>query len=399
MQHRRVRDQMTGEERLADSVQLAHSSVPTDSFATNLYTQMRQLDPVVRSASGSYLVTGHAEAVQILRSPTAIPFPNASEQESSWNRLAERFFVFLDGTDHRSLRQLVSSPFHAAHLDKSTVGIRALCRDQAATFIRQVSKDGKGDILSSFAVPCSVAVLAQLLQLSDHHATSIGQLSERIRSVVVTGADLDATALALAELSSELLRSEESGIVRQVAASSHDFTTQQATLALIILAGFETSANFAANLILRMMWVPAFAQTIAHDPSLVPAAIDESLRLHSPAHIVARSLERELLVGDVLMPAGSQVSILLHLCNRDPRVFPNPDNFELNRPTVASLAFSHGRHYCLGANLARLELQLMVEELGPYLPAIRLSPANDFTWTSQALGRSLTHLLVEPSER
>lgn len=375
------------------------TSVPTDSLATSLYAQIRNLKPVVRNASGSYLVTGHAEAVQILRSPAALPSPNASEQDSSWNRLAERFFVFLDGADHRDLRQLVSTPFSSSNLDQNAPSIRALCRYQAKTFIRQVLQEGHGDVLSSFAVPCSISILAKLLQLSDEHTVAILQLSEQIRSVTETGADLDTTALALAEFSTELLRAGGSSIFRQIAASSHDWTTQQATIALILLAGFETSANFAANLILRLMWVPSLAEAITKDPSMTPAAIDESLRLDSPAHIVSRYLTSDLLVGNVVIPANSQVAVLLHLCNRDARVFANPDSFELHRSTSSSLAFSHGRHYCLGANLARLELKLMVEALAPHLPAIQLASTNEFTWTSQALGRSLTRLIVEPAER
>lgn len=390
---------MTVEARVTGPSAHAHSSVPTDSLATALYAQVRNFEPVVRNASGGFLVTGHPEAIQILRSPAAIPFPNATQQESSWNRLAERFFVFLDGIDHRTLRQLVGAPFSAAHLDTSAPRIRALCRYQAATFIREVLESGRGDILRSFAVPCSISILAQLLRLSEEHTTGMLQLSEQIRAVTETGADLDKTAQALTAFAAELLHTDDSSVIRRIATSSHDATTQQATLALIMLAGFETSANFAANLILRMMWVPGFAEMLSNAPSMVPSAIDESLRLHSPAHIVARSLSRDLLVGNVLIPAGSQVSILLHLCNRDPRVFPNPDDFELGRPPNASLAFSHGRHFCLGANLARLELQVMVEELAPYLRSIQLSPSNDFAWTSQALGRSMIHLLVEPASR
>lgn len=115
------------------------------------------------------------------------------------------------------------------------------------------------------------------------------------------------------------------------------------------------------------------------DPGLVPAAIEESLRLEPAAAVVDRYATADTLLGGVPIPAGEQVTVSIAAANRDPAVFADPDRYQVRRPNAARhLAFAHGPHFCLGAHLARLEAGIAIETLLARLPELRLddrSPA------------------------
>lgn len=375
-----------------------HDPIPYDAQASVVYDQFKNRGPIVQNVSGDYFITGYTEAISVLRSPHAIPRFEQSQEDSPWNRLAERFFVFLDGADHRDLRRIVSAQFASSQLELEAPRIAKICRQHAKDFSNGVATRGEGDVLNEFAVPCSVEILTQLLQLSEENLSLVLALSARIRSTGSAQLNLDLVGEELHTMSTRLLDDEDSLPMQAIASSNHGLLTKQATVALLLLAGFETSANFAGNIILRMMMAPKLTELLSKQPALVPEAIDETLRLHSPAHIVTRLITQRLNVGGTALPAGCRVSILLHLCNRDPREFCEPDAFILGRRPRLSLAFSHGRHFCLGAGLARLEIQQMIEALAPIWTSMKLSTNNNYAWTAQALGRSLTELIVVPHE-
>ena len=124
---------------------------------------------------------------------------------------------------------------------------------------------------------------------------------------------------------------------------------------------------------------PGELALIRADPGLIPAAIEESLRLEPAAAVVDRYATADALLGGVRIPAGEQVTVSIAAANRDPAVFADPDRYEVRRANASRhLAFAHGPHFCLGAHLARLEARIAIETLLDQLPALRLddrSPA------------------------
>ncbi len=111
------------------------------------------------------------------------------------------------------------------------------------------------------------------------------------------------------------------------------------------------------------------------DPGLVPAAVEESLRLEPAAAVVDRYATRDARLGGAGIRAGDQVTVSIAGANRDPAVFAEPDLFDVRRPNAGRhLAFAHGPHFCLGAHLARLEAQVAIETLLARLPRLRLDP-------------------------
>jgi len=130
-----------------------------------------------------------------------------------------------------------------------------------------------------------------------------------------------------------------------------------------------------ANALLHLLSSPAQLALVLADLSLLPAAVEESLRLEPAAAVVDRYATRGTRLGGAAIRAGDQVTVSIAGANRDPAVFADPDTFDVRRPESGRhLAFAHGPHFCLGAHLARLEAQVAIETLLARLPGLRLDP-------------------------
>jgi hypothetical protein len=130
-----------------------------------------------------------------------------------------------------------------------------------------------------------------------------------------------------------------------------------------------------ANAMLHLLSWPGELQLVLADRGLIPAAIEESLRLEPAAAVVDRYATSDTRLGGADVRAGDQVTVSIAGANRDPAVFGDPDRFDLRRPNaVRHLAFARGPHFCLGAHLARLETQLAIEILLDRLPRLALDP-------------------------
>jgi cytochrome P450 len=144
-------------------------------------------------------------------------------------------------------------------------------------------------------------------------------------------------------------------------------------VALLLVAGNETTTNLIANAVHALLRHPEACARLAADPSLVPAAIEETLRWDAPIQMVFRTTTRDAEVAGVRIPQGDRVAVLLGSANRDERRFPDPDRFDLDRDTSGIVSFGFGKHFCLGASLARLEARVALEALAPRFPELRLT--------------------------
>jgi cytochrome P450 len=145
--------------------------------------------------------------------------------------------------------------------------------------------------------------------------------------------------------------------------------------AVLLFGGIETTEGMIANAVLHLLSHPAALELIRNDPGLLPAAIEESLRLEPAAAVVDRFATADTRLAGAPIRAGDQVTVSIAAANRDPAVFPGPDTFDVRRPNAARhLAFAHGPHFCIGAHLARLEAQVAVGTLLQRLPRLRLDP-------------------------
>jgi hypothetical protein len=168
------------------------------------------------------------------------------------------------------------------------------------------------------------------------------------------------------------------------------------TMMNFLFAGHETTTNATANGLRALLEHRDQWNALCADPESAPGAVEESLRYSSSVIAWRREVVRDVVIGGVDIPAGSKVLAVTGSANRDPEMFPEPEDFDIGRTNANKhLAFGIGRHLCLGAPLARLEMRIFLEELTRRLPHMRLVPDQDFDYTANTSFRGPSHLLVE----
>jgi hypothetical protein len=184
----------------------------------------------------------------------------------------------------------------------------------------------------------------------------------------------------------------------------HDEDPERLTLAEIAsilfslsFAGHETTTGLIGNLLRRLLEDPARWDQIADKPALLPMAVEETLRFDPSVPVWRRVTTRPVTLGGIDLPEGAKLFLWLAAAGRDPRVFPEPDRFDLARPNADQhLAFGKGLHYCLGASLGKLEARLALEELAIRFPRLRLVEGQTLTFHPNISFRGPQSLRVRP---
>jgi cytochrome P450 len=144
---------------------------------------------------------------------------------------------------------------------------------------------------------------------------------------------------------------------------------------LLYTAGTETVAKLLGNAAVVLAANPDQRATVAADPAMIPAAIEELLRLEPPSPVNGRWTTRDIELHGTVIPKDSKVLLLTGSAGRDDRVFADPDRFDVRRSTAHHLSFGHGAHFCIGAALARLEGRVALEETLSRFPEWSIDPA------------------------
>lgn len=166
------------------------------------------------------------------------------------------------------------------------------------------------------------------------------------------------------------------------------------TTTTLIMAGIESLGGFLAMFALNMADHPEARRRCAADPSLIPQAIDESLRFNTSAQRFKRRLQKDVEVHGQLMRAGDFVCLAYGSANRDERKFPDPDTYDIDRRPMGHVGFGGGVHACLGAPIAKLATQLTMEEFLARIPDFRRAE-HDMPWMPSSTFRSPTRLLLQ----
>jgi cytochrome P450 len=145
-------------------------------------------------------------------------------------------------------------------------------------------------------------------------------------------------------------------------------------MTLLLVAGNETTRNAISGGMLALVEHPAERDRLRREPALVDRAVEEILRYVSPIICFRRTATQTTTIRGQTIAPGDRVLMLYQSANRDPAVFPDPDRFDVGRDPNPHVAFGIGAHFCLGANLARLELRIMIEELVRRFPDMRIAP-------------------------
>jgi cytochrome P450 len=141
---------------------------------------------------------------------------------------------------------------------------------------------------------------------------------------------------------------------------------------LLVLAGNDTTASLIGTGAVLLAADPEQRAMLVRDPARWPNAVEEINRIESPTQVLPRTTTRDVEFHGTVIPSGSRVMLVWGSANHDEREFPDPERFDISREITKHLAFGHGAHYCLGANLARLEARVAFEELHARLPDYEL---------------------------
>jgi cytochrome P450 len=235
------------------------------------------------------------------------------------------------------------------------------------------------DLVGDLAYPLPIWVITALLGVPVEDRGRFRRLAEALTGVLElhwTEEDrvkADAAADELIEYFGhlvELRRAEPADDLVTALAAAHEADGEKLTadellanLALLLVAGFETTTNLISNAVVLLLDHPAYAERLREDPGLATPYLEEVLRLDAPVQMTSRIVARPTEVAGETVEPGAELILLLGAANRDPARFEKPDVFDPDRPRNSPLSFGAGAHYCLGAPLARMEAQVALPAL------------------------------------
>lgn len=367
------------------------------------FAWMRRNAPVYHDEANDIWGVATYRDVRLLGTDPAT-FSNAEGTRPKFMPLP--MMIDTDPPQHTRRRKLVNAGFTPRRIAALEAGVRRVCdelidaviADRRCDFVRDiagplplimigdmlgVAPDDRGqllrwsdDMLRSQGDPAPEAFEASSIAFEEYTAYMQPVFEERRR----TGKDDDLVGILVhADVDGERL---------------DDDTLIFETL-LILIGGDETTRHVLSGGLLALLEHPEQLAALREDPRLLPCAVEEMLRWVSPIKNMVRTTTREVTLGGVELPEGAQLLALYPSANRDEDVFPNVDAFDITRDPNPHLAFGFGTHFCLGNQLARLELRVMFDRVLARLADLRLAAPGPFPHRKANFVTGLETLPVE----
>ncbi|MEU6676402.1 cytochrome P450 [Streptomyces sp. NPDC046925] len=364
------------------------------------------VQPVPAGSGGSpgYLITGYTEARAALNDPrlskdTAAFFAGKGSRRRLHPAVA-RSMLASDPPQHTRLRKLVTGAFTTGAVSELRPFIARVTDD----LLQQWPAGERFDLVAGLAVPLPVIVICELLGVPQTDRSDVRRWSAELFAAGEPDV-IDAASHALADYMTALIAAKRQNpgstlLDRLISARDGDDHLSEDELVslavLLLVAGHETTTNALGNAVLALLQHPAELERLREDPDAVASALDELLRFDSPVSTATfRFTTRAITLGGTDIPAGAPVMVALGAANRDPARFPAPDLLDPDRDAAAHLSFGHGIHRCVGAPLARAELEIALRAVLTRFPGIRLAvPPEQLIWRRTRLVRGLTSLPV-----
>ena len=337
------------------------------------FAWMREHAPLYwDDVTGLWAVTGHSEISHIEANWETYCSSKGSRPESSVPSM-----INTDTPDHTRRRRIVSSGFTPRRVSAHEDFLRATVTE----LIDAVIEDGGCDFVNDIARPIPLRMIAKLMGLpsadeekllhwSDLFATGGDDIREQVHAAVLEWAEY-----IVAELATRTNPEAEDLISLLMHADGEPLSTEDLIYEtmLILVGGDETTRHVMSGGLEALLLHPEQLAALRTDRSLLPSAIEEMLRWVTPVRNMNRTATEDVELCGQSVRAGDRLLLMYLSGNRDAAVFDRPDAFDITRNPNRHLAFGgHGRHYCLGAQLARLEIQVLFEEVLDRLPEIAL---------------------------
>jgi cytochrome P450 len=362
-----------------------------------VYARLREEAPVHYAEKFDiYVVSRHADVEAILKDTerfssrganTALAYtpPEVAEVLAEGRPEAEALLT-ADPPRHARHRALVNRALTQRRVDQK----RPRMRELAHALIDEFAASGRADLIAAFAVPYPLNVIADVMGIperdrpqlkawsSDFVARfspdlSIEDRKQRARGFVAFQRYFEQLVLAaLADGRDDFMGDFARAAFAEPPVAMED---QLTTLMQTVVAGHETTTNLIGAALVHLLTNTPVRERLARELQLMPAFIEEVLRLEAPTQALFRTANVDVTLHGVTIPAGKHVQILYGSANRDPAAFPNPNELDLDRANArAHLAFGLGIHFCPGAPLARTDTLIALEALTQRLPELRLVP-------------------------
>ncbi|HEU4325934.1 MAG TPA: cytochrome P450 [Roseiflexaceae bacterium] len=363
-----------------------------------VYAELRANDPVRWNAlTQMWMVSRYEDVLAVLQDDrrfiSSWPLKRQlaaelSEQErADWGYIMDVFSLMIlnkDNPEHARQRALV----HKVFTPRTVMKLRERVVEMVDELLTKVEAKGTFEVIADLALPLPATIIfdmcgvplelrtaikagadaavtafgltnpapGQLAQLAQVVRTSERLLRELVNERRGSGGD---------DVLSLLLSAEENGAV----------LTEDEVVAfiyLLVTAGFETTTNLIANGLVALLRNPEQLELLQANPALLEGAVEELARYDSPVHVIFRMTNEDVTVGETQIPAGQMVMVLLAAANRDEEQYQDADQLDITRRAARHASFGYGAHYCLGAPLARLEVQVALSEVLRRLPNLRL---------------------------
>lgn len=358
-----------------------------------VYQSLREQAPVARLTTrngvATYLVTRYEDALQVLSDPRIGKDMHARPDlyHAVFGDTCEALddnLLFADGARHTRLRQIANKAFTPRHVKD----LRPRIQEIADELLDRCPTDSPVDLMASFALPLPVMVICELLGIVGDERTDVLKWFGNVTRARFSK-DM-ASDLAEAE---NWLRTYFTGLIaRERARPSEDFLsvlieaqhdggslTDDELVSMIwvlLFAGHKTTTYQIGNAVFDLLTHPDQLHLLREDRELLPRAVDELVRFEGSVETSTfRYAIEDMEIGGTPVPKGSLVQIAILSANRDPEKFPAPDTLDVTREGLQSthLGFGHGPHYCLGAPLARMEMETALTTLFDRFPDMVLA--------------------------
>ena len=371
------------------------------------YAELRDAAPVreVQRPEGAvWLVSRYADVRAALADPRLSKdwrYTLAPEARADAPAANIPMMLLLDPPEHTRLRKLVSRSFTVRRMEE----LRPRVEQIAGELLDALPPTGKVDVMAEYAILLPVFVICELLGVPVEDRDEFAAWS----NTLVDESTQDEATAAMGQLSAYMgrlveqkRRQPDDALISALVevAEDGDRLSQEELVAMammLLIAGHETTVNLIGNGLLALFTHPEQRALLRERPELLPSAVEEFLRWDSPVHSTpVRFAAEDVEYSGVTIPARSVVTLSLAAANRDPERFAGAEELHVDRDASGHVAFGHGLHHCLGAQLARIEGQEAIGLLLARRPEIALAAdAGELVYRRSSLIRGLRELPVE----
>jgi len=327
------------------------------------YRWLRQQHKIPNLQGFGWLVSRYDDASFVLGHPDLF----------SSSVMAKADFALLgnDPPEHTRIRGIVNAALTPELLQRLETRIRST----ADRIVARAANSREWNLVDDLAIPLPVGTIADLLGIAPDRWPVLRRWSDAIVRrqngsapqgfQSADGGDLSECDSFVRDMIEQRSKRNGDDLISELL---HGVTAEKSLLPsevlslskLLLVAGSETTTHLIGNAVLALLRSPDELARVKSDPSLIPSAIEETLRYDAPVQFVVRRTTQQLTLSETKLPAGARVLVLLGSANRDESRFSDPDHFNVMREHCRHLAFGAGIHYCLGGTLARLEAEIAI---------------------------------------